>query len=544
MQDNQHNNQYNEQQRILGTLVKRNGGKGRRGENNNFSRQLSLFQDYLLNPDKINDKTDEIKPDTLDRILYNNTLDHEIAKNLYSKLFRHQINALPYPWKGNTAILMPTGSGKTELGFWAMLYYRENGKKAFFLAPTLALAKQQYNRFLSLFGGHEKKNVSILTGEINSDKRSYDADYIFATPQTLYNDLVNGLQKPANISIDSISIIVFDEMHNARKSEMGNGHAYYKLSELLAKSSVKILGLTATFGTKRLRKMIIDAMKIKDIKTGNAEIERREIKIYFELDEDMLKLMKSIKAKIDELKDEFEGICSFYKLKMPKSKSERKKIKDMLPNNDIEALKIYWLYDFLNDYYDKLVSYGLRAFLSYAKLKLKTNTGRKVYALLKSDIEKAVELLKKGYEHPKIKALSNYIKNGKKTIIFVNFYSEALVIKYYLDKLNDNSIRPLIFAGRKYMNDREREMAIQKFANGEINTLISTSVAEEGIDISDVDNIIFFEPIPSAIRKIQRSGRARKQGSNVWIFITAGSNEELYSLIADKNSSIILNNDI
>ncbi|MEM4295812.1 MAG: helicase-related protein, partial [Candidatus Anstonellales archaeon] len=140
--------------------------------------------------------------------------------------------------------------------------------------------------------------------------------------------------------------------------------------------------------------------------------------------------------------------------------------------------------------------------------------------------------------------LSNYIKNGKKTIIFVNFYSEALVIKYYLDKLNDNSIRPLIFAGRKYMNDREREMAIQKFANGEINTLISTSVAEEGIDISDVDNIIFFEPIPSAIRKIQRSGRARKQGSNVWIFITAGSNEELYSLIADKNSSIILNNDI
>jgi ERCC4-related helicase len=38
-------------------------------------------------------------------------------------------------------------------------------------------------------------------------------------------------------------------------------------------------------------------------------------------------------------------------------------------------------------------------------------------------------------------------------------------------------------------------------------SLVATSIAEEGIDISQVDLVVFYEPIPSEIRYIQRRGR-------------------------------------
>ncbi len=36
---------------------------------------------------------------------------------------------------------------------------------------------------------------------------------------------------------------------------------------------------------------------------------------------------------------------------------------------------------------------------------------------------------------------------------------------------------------------------------------MATSVAEEGLDIPSVDLVVFYEPVPSEIRSIQRRGR-------------------------------------
>ena len=48
---------------------------------------------------------------------------------------------------------------------------------------------------------------------------------------------------------------------------------------------------------------------------------------------------------------------------------------------------------------------------------------------------------------------------------------------------------------------------LQKFRENEVDILVATSVAEEGLDIPNVDAIIFYEPVPSEIRLIQRRGR-------------------------------------
>ena len=54
-------------------------------------------------------------------------------------------------------------------------------------------------------------------------------------------------------------------------------------------------------------------------------------------------------------------------------------------------------------------------------------------------------------------------------------------------------------------------------------------VAEEGLDIPAVDLVVFYEPIPSEIRSIQRKGRTgRSEVGRVVILITKDSRDEAY----------------
>jgi Fanconi anemia group M protein len=64
---------------------------------------------------------------------------------------------------------------------------------------------------------------------------------------------------------------------------------------------------------------------------------------------------------------------------------------------------------------------------------------------------------------------------------------------------------------------------------GELNMLVATSIAEEGLDIPEVDRVIFYEPIPSEIRYIQRRGRTgRKAPGDVTILAANESLDMIY----------------
>ena len=68
------------------------------------------------------------------------------------------------------------------------------------------------------------------------------------------------------------------------------------------------------------------------------------------------------------------------------------------------------------------------------------------------------------------------------------------------------------------MKQDEQTSVLDSFRNGEFNILVATSIAEEGLDIPEVDLVIFYEPIPSDIRFIQRKGRTgRKSAGSVVI---------------------------
>ncbi|MEK6872283.1 MAG: helicase-related protein, partial [Nanoarchaeota archaeon] len=70
---------------------------------------------------------------------------------------------------------------------------------------------------------------------------------------------------------------------------------------------------------------------------------------------------------------------------------------------------------------------------------------------------------------------------------------------------------------------------LEEFRRGEINAIAATSIAEEGLDIPEVNAVIFYEPIPSAIRKIQRAGRtARLMKGELIILLTKDTLDEIF----------------
>jgi Fanconi anemia group M protein len=64
---------------------------------------------------------------------------------------------------------------------------------------------------------------------------------------------------------------------------------------------------------------------------------------------------------------------------------------------------------------------------------------------------------------------------------------------------------------------------MRKFKAGCYNTLISTCVGEEGLDIGEVDLIICFDAHKSPVRLVQRMGRTgRQREGRIVMLVTEG----------------------
>ena len=68
--------------------------------------------------------------------------------------------------------------------------------------------------------------------------------------------------------------------------------------------------------------------------------------------------------------------------------------------------------------------------------------------------------------------------------------------------------------------------------------MFATSVAEEGLDIPATDVVIFYEPVPSDIRTIQRRGRTgRAHAGEVHILTYEGSRDIGYLFSARRKEN-------
>ncbi len=100
--------------------------------------------------------------------------------------------------------------------------------------------------------------------------------------------------------------------------------------------------------------------------------------------------------------------------------------------------------------------------------------------------------------------------------------------------LNSSGISAMQFVGKKEgVTIADQQRVIADFRAGKFRVLVATSIAEEGLDIPGVDAVVFYEPVPSEIRTIQRMGRAgRMNFGNVVIMVARGTKDERYLLVS------------
>src|SRR5918996_801293 len=124
-----------------------------------------------------------------------------------------------------------------------------------------------------------------------------------------------------------------------------------------------------------------------------------------------------------------------------------------------------------------------------------------------------------------------------KAIVFTQYRDTA---QHIVNILNSSDITASRFVGQAKkegdvgMKQEEQALVLDSFRRGEFFVLVATSIAEEGLDIPEVDLVIFYEPIPSEIRYIQRRGRTGRRTSGSVIILAAKDTIDERYLIATK----------
>jgi len=377
------------------------------------------------------------------------------------------------------------------------------------------------------------------------------AKIVFATPQTIQNDLI-----VKRLKLNNCCLIVFDECHRA----IGD-YAYTFISQAykMQRDNMKILGLSASPGSDKekiievcknlyLNDVIYKSESDKDVSPyiNKKEIELIELKLPAEI-EGIKKLLESSLRKKLELMKSFGLINSSDINKISKrtflavNVELSKKIKEsgepelfkMISLNS-EVLKILYCLELLQ-------TQGLKPLASYfMELKKHLNIKSNSNLFRDEDFRRACletfELEGK-IEHPKFEKTREMIgmasNNDAKFIIFTQYRETA---KRIADYIKSEKIKPAVFigqAGKEGLSQKKQLSVVKDFERGEYNVLVATSVAEEGLHIPSVDYAIFFEPVPSGLRMIQRKGRVgRVRAGKVFVMYTKGCIDEKYLFIS------------
>ena len=136
----------------------------------------------------------------------------------------------------------------------------------------------------------------------------------------------------------------------------------------------------------------------------------------------------------------------------------------------------------------------------------------------------------KGIEHSKIPKLLEIVSSVKdKVLIFTSYRDSVNVIN---TKLNEIGVKSEILIGKSGetgLKQKKQIETVQRFRDGETKVLVATRVGEEGLDISEVNLVIFYDNVPSSIRFIQRRGRTgRKASGRLVVLIAKDTIDEVY----------------
>ena len=496
-------------------------------------------------------------------------IDHPLIKSnaIEARLYQ-QVLAADVLKKGNTMIVAPTALGKTIVATLVAADRLEKVKnsKILVLAPSKPLAIQHESTFKEFL----TVPCSSITGAVKTDervKRWEESQIICATPQTVESDLLKG-----RYSLKDVSLVVFDECHHG----VGSYSYVYLASRYVKESKFNlILGLTASPGSDKEKiKEVCDNLYIQSIVVKTEEdndvrpyfnpvaIDWVRVKMSSELEKIKTHVDKALKIRLKGLKN--MGVIrtvSVNKLDILKARGRVQSAiaRSVNPKKEcFQAISILSAVINIQHSQELIETQGVVTFNKYVARLRKKKTKAAKSLIQDPNFGKAIYLAreaeKHGLEHPKLKKVTDIIKkelgqNGQTKLQSDRYVKDAdqksskiMVFTQYRDslemihqKLEKEGIKSAKFFGQasrdgeKGLTQKEQKEIIKAFKIGEYDVLLSTSVAEEGIDIPSVDLVILYEPVPSEVRMIQRRGRTgRKRSGRVKVLITNGTRDEGY----------------
>jgi len=458
----------------------------------------------------------------------------------------------------NCLVVLPTGIGKTLIAL--MLTIERLTKfpefKILFLAPTRPLAQQHLNYFKKhlpeLFA-----TLELFTGKTPAEKRKklwQNAEIIFSTPQCIGNDIKNNLY-----NLKDVSLLIVDECHRCLKN-----YSYTYVANKYQEQAAhpRVVGLTASPGHEKAKiKQIVNNMNIEaveirtreseDVKEYLQELKFEIIKVDFPEEFEKIKehLKKILDKKILELRNRkllFMPPTKKYLLelqhKIMRAIASGNRNFNLLSGASAAAVAIK-----LQHALELLETQTLSSFQTYMLdlfKQAREEKSKAVQQLVKQPefnlaYTLAVELIASRKEHPKLlklkEIIAEEIKQKHKIIVFAQYRDTVTKICKTLNELQGANARVFVGQAKKQgteetgLSQREQQEIIHEFSLGKINILVATQIGEEGLDIPEVHTVIFYEPIPSAIRKIQRAGRtARLMKGKLIMLVTKKTRDEAY----------------
>jgi ERCC4-related helicase len=500
---------------------------------------------------------------------------HRLMKKDCIEFRLYQNNIYESAKSKNTLVILPTALGKTIIAMLvsAEFLYNYRSRRILIMAPTKPLVAQHMWSFFSVLNIPED-GIAVVTGKNLPPTRTAiwnqkEIRLVFATPEVVKNDIVEN-----RLSLSEFSLLVFDEAHRAVKDYAYTSIARYYIQQ---SSHPVILAMTASPGSEKSRmEEVCNNLSIEQIEHRNED------------DEDVKPYINPIDTtwKWFIIPQEYKYISSIFRTML------EDKLQYLIERGLLRKKHPQWIFkrelinlgeeiryrlevtmeELRGSLYAALMqqssaltlmycaelieSQGIASLKAFLK-RIEEDGGKAHQSLLNDNRIKEIQTLVNNLkvEHPKTTYLVKLLK--QRYSLFQNTSNEkgqnepttqigrrprALVFTHYRDSarkvveiLNEGGIKAARFVGqakREFdigMSQEEQSTVLESFRNGEFDVLVATSIAEEGLDIPEVDLVVFYEPIPSEIRYIQRRGRTgRKSAGSVVILAAKDTIDERY----------------
>ena len=474
---------------------------------------------------------------------------------------QYQLQIAAAAREDHTLVCLPTGLGKTAVSLLVTAYRLADdaGGKSLLLAPTKPLVEQHaafYREALTV----SDDEVVVFTGETRPDDRAAmwsDARVVVATPQVVENDLVGG-----RIGLEDVVHCTFDECHRAT-----GDYAYTYIAEryhadaanpLVTAMSASpggneedIRTVCENLGVRNVEVMTEDDADV-DEHTYDTDVQWERIELPEQVIEVRDAINEVIEDRLEQLRELGVTQVSSPDVSQKDLNKIRAKLQELIDNDQsegyqgmsvhAEVMKLRRAVELVETQSVESV----RRYFERQRNAARSSGASKASQRLVSE-PKVKEAMRKADDfdglHPKFRrarmllAETLGIEEGERVIVFTESRDTAEALTDFLGEHFDTRrfVGQGDADGSDGMTQKEQRETLEEFRNGEFEVLVSTSVAEEGLDVPEVDLVLFFEPVPTAIRSVQRKGRTGRQTEGkVVVLMAEDTRDEAYFWISQR----------